>query len=115
MTSFLPWIALLLPLVAALLIILATRPLRNASALISVAAVFASFLCSALIFFRETSAAPAISWIEIGSLFSVPLGLTLDPLSRAMMFMVTGVGALIHLYSLGYMGTDEGKSRYFAC
>jgi NADH-quinone oxidoreductase subunit L len=32
-----------------------------------------------------------------------------------MLFMVTGVGALIHLYSLGYMGADEGKSRYFAC
>ena len=31
-----------------------------------------------------------------------------------MLFMVTGVGALIHIYSLGYMGADEGKSRYFA-
>src|SRR5262249_14072549 len=97
MTSVLPWIALLLPLAAVFIIMLLTRPLRNASALISVAAVFGSFLCSALIFFRETSAAPATSWIEIGSIFSIPLGLTLDPLSRAMLFMVTGVGALIHL------------------
>ena len=44
----------------------------------------------------------------------MPLGLTLDPVSRSMLFMVTGVGALIHIYSLGYMGADEGKSRYFA-
>ena len=44
----------------------------------------------------------------------MPLGLTLDPLSRSMLLMVTGVGALIHIYSLGYMGADEGKSRYFA-
>jgi NADH-quinone oxidoreductase subunit L len=115
MSSILPWIVLLLPLAAALTIILATRPLRNASAVISVAAVFGSFLGSVLIFFRETSAAPEISWISLGSYFSIPLGLTLDPLSRSMLFMVTGVGALIHLYSLGYMGTDEGKSRYFAC
>ena len=115
MSSILPWIVLLLPLVSAFTIILATRPLRNASALISVAAVFGSFLGSVLIFFRETAAAPAISWISLGSYFSIPLGLTLDPLSRSMLFMVTGVGALIHLYSLGYMGADEGKSRYFAC
>ena len=114
MSSSLPWMVLLLPLAAAFTIMLAARPLRNASALISVAAVFASFLGSVLIFFRETAAAPAISWIDLGPIFSIPLGLTLDPLSRAMIFMVTGVGALIHLYSLGYMGTDEGKSRYFA-
>ena len=31
-----------------------------------------------------------------------------------MMFMVTGVGSVIHVYSLGYMGRDEGESRYFA-
>src|SRR5690349_11292605 len=102
----LPWLVLLLPLASAFTIMIAARPLRNASALISVAAVLGSFLGSSLIFFRETSSAPAMSWIDLGPLFSVPLGLTLDPLSRAMIFMVTGVGALIHLYSLGYMGSD---------
>src|SRR5690349_21052918 len=115
MSSILPWVVLLLPLAAAFTIMLATRPLPNASALISVAAVLGSFLGSTLIFFQETAAAPAISWIDLGPLFSIPLGLTLDPLSRSTIFMVTGVGALIHLYSLGYMGADEGKSRYFAC
>ena len=73
-----------------------------------------SFLCACLIFLHQTPAAPSISWIDLAPLFSVPLGLTLDPVSRSMLFMVTGVGALIHIYSLGYMGTDEGKSRYFA-
>ena len=38
----------------------------------------------------------------------------LDRLSKTMLVLVTGVGALIHIYSLGYMRDDEGKSRYFA-
>ena len=114
MNSFLPWLALLLPLASAFIIMIATRPARAASGFISVAAVLGSFVCSCLIFFQQTSAAPAISWINLGAMFSVPLGLTLDPLSRSMLFMVTGVGALIHIYSLGYMGADAGKSRYFA-
>ena len=114
MTSLLPWIALLLPLFSMLVITIATRPLRAVSALISVAAVLGSFVCACLVFVRQTSNAPLISWIDLGPAFSIPLGLTLDPLSRSMLFMVTGVGALIHIYSLGYMGSDEGKSRYFA-
>jgi NADH-quinone oxidoreductase subunit L len=114
MTSLLPWIALLLPLASMFVILLATRSLRTLSAFISVAAVLGSFVCSCLIFFQQTSAAPAISWIDLAPLFSVPLGLTLDPLSRSMLFMVTGVGAVIHIYSLGYMSADAGKSRYFA-
>ncbi len=93
---------------------IATRPLRTLSAFISVAAVLGSFVCACLIFSQQTASAPSISWINLAPLFSVPLGLTLDPLSRSMLLMVTGVGALIHIYSLGYMGSDEGKARYFA-
>ncbi len=114
MTSLLPWIALLLPLVSAFVITIATRPLRTVSALISIAAVLGSFVCATVMFFQKTSAAPSFLWIDLGPTFSIPLGLTLDPLSRSMLFMVTGVGALIHIYSLGYMSSDEGKSRYFA-
>ncbi len=110
----LSWLALLLPLASALVIMTATRPLRSLSALISVAAAIGSFVCAALIFFQQTSTAPAISWINLGQTFQIPLALALDALSRSMLFMVTGIGLLIHLYSLGYMRADEGKSRYFA-
>ena len=113
MTSLLPWIALLLPLLSVFIIMLATRPLRTLSAFISVAAVLGSFICACLIFSQQTAIAPSISWISLPPLFSVPLGLTLDPLSRSMLLMVTGVGALIHIYSLGYMSSDDGKARYF--
>jgi len=53
-------------------------------------------------------------WISISGVFQVPLGLTLDQLSRTMAVLVSGVGAAIHIYSLGYMRDDEGKARYFA-
>src|SRR5436189_4202988 len=53
-------------------------------------------------------------WLDVTSIFRVPFGLTLDPLSRTMAVLVSGVGAAIHIYSLGYMRNDEGKSRYFA-
>ena len=62
----------------------------------------------------DTTAAPEFTWLDIAPIFHVPLGLTLDQLSRTMLLVVTGVGALIHIYSLGYMRDDEGKSRYFA-
>ena len=112
--NLLPWVALLLPFIATLLIVGATRPLPSLSGFISVGAMLGSFICACVIFVRETAGAPAFSWINLGPAFSIPLGFTLDPLSRSMLFMVTGVGAVIHIYSLGYMGTDEGRSRYFA-
>jgi NADH-quinone oxidoreductase subunit L len=52
-------------------------------------------------------------WIEAGG-FRVPLSLLVDPLSSVMMLVVTGVGAVIHVYSLGYMAHDEDRVRFFA-
>ena len=51
-------------------------------------------------------------WIPAGAL-RVDLGLLADPLSIAMCLFVTGVGALIHLYSIGYMHGDPGFARFF--
>ncbi len=51
-------------------------------------------------------------WISSGS-FHVPVGILLDPLSAVMILVVTGVGFLIHLYSVGYMAHDPGFRRYF--
>ncbi|PYJ70948.1 MAG: NADH-quinone oxidoreductase subunit L [Verrucomicrobia bacterium] len=114
MNSMLPWLILLAPLVSATVITLFTLRWKTLSSAISVAAVFVSFICSCLIFAHRTSGAAEFTWIDIGGVFQVPLGLTLDQLSRMMTVLVSGIGALIHVYSLGYMRDDEGKSRYFA-
>ena len=52
------------------------------------------------------------TWLPVGGL-QVKAGLLLDPLSITMALFITGVGALIHLYSIGYMHGDEGYPRFF--
>ena len=112
--SLLPWLALLLPLSSAGVITLFTRRWKNISSAISVAAVIGSFVCSCAIFGKADISAPEFAWIDIRGVFTVPFAFVLDDLSRLMLLVVSGVGALIHIYSLGYMRDDEGKSRYFA-
>jgi NADH-quinone oxidoreductase subunit L len=114
MISALPWYALLVPLFASAMIVLFTQRARNLSAVISVAAVLSSFVCSCLVFAHSNITAGELTWINIPNLLRVPIAFTLDPLSKTMLVLVTGVGALIHIYSLGYMREDAGKSRYFA-
>jgi NADH-quinone oxidoreductase subunit L len=53
------------------------------------------------------------SWMALDDL-SVPFGFYLDGLSMTMLFVVTGVGFLIHLYSAGFMESDPGYARFFA-
>ena len=112
--SLLPWLALLLPLGSAGVITLFTRRWKHISSAISVAAVLGSFVCSCAIFGKVDISAGEFTWIDIRGVFIVPLAFVLDDLSRLMLLVVSGVGALIHIYSLGYMRDDEGKSRYFA-
>ena len=114
MNSILPWIILLTPLASAVVIVLFTLKWKAVSSFISIAAVLVSFTCSCLIFTQSSLTTAEFTWIDIGSAFKVPLGFTLDQLSRTMLLVVSGVGATIHIYSLGYMRNDEGKSRYFA-
>ena len=52
-------------------------------------------------------------WISVGS-FQVPFGLHVDQLSIAFVLLITGVGTLIHIYSIGYMSHDENRRKFFA-
>src|SRR5712692_6964815 len=58
-------------------------------------------------------AAPLFLWITAGD-FAVTAGLLMDRLSALMALVVTGVGFLIHVYSIGYMADDRSSARYFA-
>ena len=53
------------------------------------------------------------AWINAGALH-IDFSLVLDQLSLVMLLVVTGVGFLIHIYSVGYMGDEEGYARYFS-
>ena len=52
-------------------------------------------------------------WIKVGDL-SIPLAFQIDALSIMMLLVITGVGTLIHLYSMGYMAHDKGLGKFFA-
>jgi NADH-quinone oxidoreductase subunit L len=86
----------------------------SASVLISfMLSIYAFFLLIQLPVEARQIQASWFDWIVSGS-FSASIGFLYDPLSAVMMLVVTGVGFLIHVYSVGYMHNDNGVSRYFA-
>jgi NADH-quinone oxidoreductase subunit L len=62
---------------------------------------------------RLAQPALGFDWIDAGG-FTVPVRLLVDPLSCVMMLVVSGIGSLIHVYSVGYMAHDEDKVRFFS-
>ncbi len=114
MSSVLPWYVLLLPLVSAAVIVLLTRRSAGISAFVSVGAAVIGFACSIFIFLSPQISTVEFDWIQLPPHLHIPLGLVLDGLSKTMLVLVTGVGALIHIYSLGYMQGEPGKARFFA-
>jgi NADH-quinone oxidoreductase subunit L len=113
-SALLPWFILLLPLAAAVVIVLFTKSWPGVSSFISVVAVLGSFAGSCIVFATPDIQALELTWIDLRPVLYVPLGFVLDDLTKTMLLLVTGVGALIHIYSLGYMREDSGKARYFA-
>ncbi|HET8865737.1 MAG TPA: NADH-quinone oxidoreductase subunit L [Gracilimonas sp.] len=94
---------------------------RNKKQLIGIianVAVFVPFLIAVYFFLNLNADSDAVvyklfTWMEVGS-FSVDIAYRLDQLSILMTLVVTGVGFLIHLYSMGYMADDEGYWKFFA-
>jgi NADH-quinone oxidoreductase subunit L len=80
-----------------------------------------SFVASVIAFFALRSLSPdqrsnisqGFTWIQAGT-FRVDFRFLVDPLSSTMTLFVTGIGALIHMYAIGYMHGDERFSRFFA-
>ncbi|MDX6474047.1 MAG: NADH-quinone oxidoreductase subunit [Gaiellaceae bacterium] len=108
------WLCLFAPLAGAVLITLAgTSISRRAAAWISTASVFIAFGGAVWSFLGLRShgsehgvVSTAWIWLQSGG-FRVGLSVLVDPLSTMMMLIVTGVGGLIVLYSIGYMDGDE--------
>jgi len=94
---------------------------RSIIAFIACASVGLSFILSLFLFFGLKAMPPDLriveqvlfNWIIAGS-FHANIGFMLDPLSAVMIMVVSGVGFLIHIYSIGYMRGDTGYGRYFA-
>jgi NADH-quinone oxidoreductase subunit L len=115
------WLCLTAPLAGTILILIAgTRIPRRAAAWLATLSVGVAFAGAVWAFFalRSQSGHPgtlstAWTWLAAGR-FGVGLEVLVDPLSSLMMLIVSGVGALIVLYSVGYMDGDDEERRYFA-
>jgi NADH-quinone oxidoreductase subunit L len=114
------WLLLLFPLVGAALLLLGGKALDRVGHLFATLMPIGSFVLAVVLFFDLKSKATAgravddhlFSWIAVGS-FHVNVGLLLDPLSMLFVLLITGVGSLIHVYSIGYMAHDPGRRRFF--
>jgi NADH-quinone oxidoreductase subunit L len=116
------WVIPLLPLLGSLINGLWRRRLsEEAVGVIACGAVGLSFVGSLLAFLALLSLPPGqravevvlYQWVTAGD-FQAAMGFLVDPLSAVMILVVTGVGLLIHIYSIGYMHGDAGFQRYFA-
>jgi NADH-quinone oxidoreductase subunit L len=117
------WLVPILPLAGFCLLALGGRRIPHAAvSVIGVGTVGLSALLTAAIGAQFLIAPPAGAvfartlwgWISVGGL-NLGIDLRLDSLSLTMMFVVTFVGFLIHLYSAEHMESDEGYNRFFAC
>src|ERR1043165_5813926 len=114
--DLLRWVPLI-PLLACIVNIFLGRRLGKWPAgLLACAAVGASLAISVYLFSALSPSAlfrdPVYTWFESG-LFKVNIGFQVDALTSIMLLVVTGIGFLIHIYSLGYMAHDEGFARFF--
>ncbi len=115
------WMIIALPaLGAAVILLLGNRRTSAWAHLLGTATVVGSFVLSLLAFFAllgrdeaERSIGQHLwTWFEAGD-FRADLGILYDPLSALFLLLITGVGALIHVYSIGYMEHDERRARFF--
>jgi NADH-quinone oxidoreductase subunit L len=116
------WICLFCPLVAVVVIALGGNLFsRRAAGVIATSSVALSFAAAVVAFATMLTRAPhdrshlstAWTWLSAGNLH-FGLSVLVDPLSVFMMLVVSGVGGLIVLYSIGYMHGDDEERRYFA-
>ena len=105
----LPWILLFLPLIVAAVNYLILKKSAIVPLLSTVSAIATFGIAISLL---KTTGTTAVPWATIGD-FSLQIGIKLDQLSTGMMIVVTGIGMLVHIFSLAYMKEDEAKNRYF--
>ena len=91
---------------------------KSVSGIIASVSILASFIVSVLIFVELNGSSEKshivnlFSWINSGNL-KIPFEFLVDPLSSLFLLIITGIGFLIHIYSIGYMSHDEGFARFF--
>ncbi len=116
------WLVLLFPLLGSIAIALGFRTIpARAAGVIGTVAIAAAFACGVAALISLLGESPdarhhaSSLWTYASAAgLDIKLGIFVDPLSVFMVLIVTGVSTLIHLYSFGYMQSDEGYHRFFS-
>ncbi|MFP5417240.1 MAG: NADH-quinone oxidoreductase subunit L [Actinomycetes bacterium] len=115
------WTMIAVPAIVAGLLLLAGRLADAWGHLLATAAVLWSFAIAACLFGTQlvnpvaerSVSAPLYTWFGVGE-WRFEVGLLVDQLSVLFALLITGVGGLIHIYSIGYMAHDDRRRRFFA-
>jgi NADH-quinone oxidoreductase subunit L len=114
------WLLLVLPAAGAVILLAGGRRTDRWGHLLGVGTILGAFVYAVILFFnttgleegRRVSEVHLFSWIPVNAL-QVDFGLRIDPLSISFALLITGVGGLIHIYSVGYMADDANRRRFF--
>ena len=110
--SALAWLILALPLLTAVVIHLGLKRLQNVSALLATGSAAVTLILSFVLLGAQDQTS-SFTWASVPG-FSLEIGLQLDSFARRMMIVVTGVGTLVHVFSLAYMRDETAKARFFS-
>lgn len=117
------WFILFTPLAMAVVILFIGKWSKLLSSGLAIAGAAFTCVLSWWLFGGADFADPIrLDWIDFGKIlgpdspvqFAVPIGLTIDGLSKLMLLVVTTIATIVFTYSIGYMATEEGYSRFFA-
>jgi NADH-quinone oxidoreductase subunit L len=114
------WLLVALPLAGAAISLIGGKRLDKVGHIIGTLAALASFVVAVVLFFSLKAKHGVgrqqddhlFSWVPVNG-FKVDASLLLDQLSSVFTLLITGVGSLIHIYSIGYMEHDPGRRRFF--
>lgn len=118
METSLTLLLLLSPFAGFLINLFLGKKIKERSGWLATVAVLISFAVSVYFFIQVNTTRTAITvhlfdWMKLAN-FSIGMDFLLDQLSLLWLLFITGIGALIHIYSIGYMDDDEDKDRFFA-
>jgi NADH-quinone oxidoreductase subunit L len=115
------WLLIVIPAVSSAVLLLVGRRADRRAPYLGAAAPLASFVLGLIYFVgllgraapERAVSVPLYNWISSG-VWQIDVGLLIDQLSILFVLLITGVGGLIHVYSIGYMAHDERRRRFFA-
>ena len=115
------WLLVAIPLFSAAILLIGGRRTDKWGHYLGVAAPLASFVLGVVLFFSLIGKHAdgrhidnhLFSWVPVAG-FRANANFLIDPLSICFVLLITGVGSLIHVYSVGYMAHDPGRRRFFA-